>query len=291
MGFRTPALTQERNDAIEQRLKVLETKPALDHDRIALAIERLRDPDQLRARLGDALRYSQRVEAEVGNLGIETLLPNANGDYVGRFLTTWSPDELGHAAAQERLLKVLGLPVYEPRPGDHVPTHNRMAGVLGRVSGHVYEMVSMMYHSIGAINERLAMGAYRRMSTIATDLGETELVEVLLNPMRRDEAAHLGYYRTYARQLRPRLRDWQLAVVRATIVHTYAPVGAGGEADKAPFGRALLALENDPEDPGIADAVHEIAAELLSKPGRTLPPFVHRSLMHCVALARAGTAA
>lgn len=287
MSVRTPALVDERNEAIEQRLHVLETKPVLDQDAVDRAIGRLHDPERLRDRLGDAIRYSQRVEAEVGNLGIETLLPHATTDHVGRFLETWAPDELGHAAAQERLLEALGLPVYVPRPEDHVPVHNRMAGLLGRLSAHAYEMVSMMYHTIGAINERLAMGAYRQMASIVGELGEHELAATLLNPMRRDEAAHLGYYRTYAKQLQPRLRRWQLAVVRAVIVHTYAPVGAGGKADKAPFGRALVALEDDPTDPTIAHAVHEIAAELLARPGDDLPPFVHRSLVHCVELARA----
>lgn len=287
MSIRIPALVREPNDAVEQRLHVLETKPTLDHDEVDRAIGALRDPERLRARLGDAIRYSQRVEAEVGDLGIETLLPHATDDHVGRFLETWGPDELGHAAAQERLLRALELPVYEHRAEDHVPAHNRMAGLIGRLSAHAYEMVSMMYHSIGAINERLAMGAYRRMAAIAADLGEERLASALFQPMRRDEAAHLGYYRTYARQLRPRLRSWQLAIVRAAIVHTYAPVGAGGHDDKAPFGRALLALEHDPEDPGIAVAVHEIAMELLAKRDRNLPPFVHRSLMRCVELAQA----
>ena len=99
--------------------------------------------------------------------------------------------------AQEQLLRALELPVYESRPIDHIPVHNRIAGTLGTLSAHVYEIVSMMYHSIGAINERLAMGAYRQMTAIMTELGEDELAEALMNPMRRDEAAHLGYYRTY----------------------------------------------------------------------------------------------
>ena len=138
------------------------------------------------------------------------------------------PDELGHAQAQDQLLRALDLPVYESRPIDHVPIHNRIAGTLGTLSSHAYEIVSMIYHSVGAINERLAMGAYRQMTTIMTELGEDELADVLMNPMRRDEAAHLGYYRTYARQLRPRLRGWQLAIARGVIVtRTHRSAGQG----------------------------------------------------------------
>ena len=287
MAARAPALVREFSEPIEQKLHLLETKQPLDFESVTDAIARIRDPERLRERLGHAIRYSQRVEAEVGDLGIETLLPQATDDYVGRFLTTWMPDELGHARAQDQLLRALDLPVYESRPIDHIPIHNRLAGTLGTLSTHVYEIVSMMYHSIGAINERLAMGAYRQMTTIMGNLGEHELADALMNPMRRDEALHLGYYRTYAKQLRPRLRAWQLAMVRGVIVHTYAPVGAGKTADKAPMGRALQSMEMDPHDRAFASAVEEIAAELLANPGRRLPPFVQTSLQHCVDLARA----
>jgi hypothetical protein len=286
VALRAPALVRELNEPIEQRLHVLETKTPLDFESVSTAIARIRDPETLRNRLGHAIRYSQRVEAEVGDLGIETLLPQATDDYVGRFLATWMPDELGHARAQDELLRALELPVYEPRPIDHVPFHNRVAGVLGHLSTHVYETVSMIYHSVGAINERLAMGAYRQMTTTLHELGEHELADVLMNPMRRDEAAHLGYYRTYAKQLRPRLRAWQLAIVRNVVVHTYAPVGAGKAHDKAPMGRALTAMQMDPHDRTFGAAVEEIADELLAKPGRRLPPFVQNSLQRCIDLAR-----
>ena len=147
----------------------------------------------------------------------------------------------------------------------------------------------MTYHTIGAINERLALEAYRRMAAILEQLGESELAKALMVPMRNDEAAHLSYYRTYAKQLRPTLAAWQLAVVRALIVHTYAPVGAGEQRDKAPLGRALVQLEADPDDPGIATPLQAIAEELLAD-GTELRPFVRGSLQQCVRLARQAAA-
>ena len=48
----------------------------------------------------------------------ETLLPYAADDHVGRFLTVWVPDELGHGAALERLMATLGLPSFEARPAE-----------------------------------------------------------------------------------------------------------------------------------------------------------------------------
>ena len=97
------------------------------------------------------------------------------------------------------------------------------------------------------------------------------------------------YYRTYARQLRPSLATWQLAAVRALIVNTYAPVGAGEKRDKAPLGRALLQLESHPDDPGIATSVQTIAEELLADDAE-LRPFVRDSLQACVRLARQSAA-
>lgn len=284
---RRPALVHEPNEAVERRVVALEHKPRLDLEDVEAMVARLDNVDVLAERLAASVRYSQRVEAEVAGLSIETLLPYATDDFDGRFLEVWVPDERGHGTALEMLLGALDLPVFEPRGADVVPPHNRIAGVLGRLTRHAYEMVSLTYHSIGAINERLALYAYTRMAEIAVELGEPELADTLLAPMRRDESLHLGFYRTYAKQLRQRMAPWKVAVVRALIVHTYAPVGAGNAADKAPFGDVLIELEDDPENPSTADAVQAVAEDLLGRPGKDLPPFVLESARRCVQLARA----
>lgn len=285
---RTPALVHESNEAVERRVRALETKQSLDLEEVERTVARLDRVDELADRLAASIRYSQRVEAEVADLGIETLLPHAVDDYDGRFLEVWVPDERGHGTALEMLLDRLGLPAFEARSADTVPPHNRAAGLLGRMSANAYEMVSLAYHAIGAINERLAMAAYTRMAEICRELEQHELADVLLTPMRRDESLHLGYYRTYARQLRHRMSSWRVAAVRALIVHTYAPVGAGQKPDKAPLGEVLLELEHDPDDPSVAEAVQAVADELLAtSDGGTVAPFVRNSLGRCVDLARA----
>jgi len=265
----------------------LERKQRLDLDVVDAVVARVPHPDRIGRELGAAIRYSQRVEADVAGLSIATLLPHSKGDHIGRFLDVWVPDESGHGVAQELLLQHLGLPVAPPASPDAVPVHNRIAGVLGRLSRHAYLIVSMTYHTIGAMNERLAIGAYAQMARLAEGLGADELARELFTAMRADESLHLGYYRTYAMQLRHLLAAWQLAAVRALIVHTYAPVGAGAQADKAPFGEVLLALEEDPENPSIAGVVQDIAQDLLAKPGTVLPLFVHHQLRRCVELAHA----
>ena len=284
---RRPALTHEDNVAIERRLHAVHDKPRLALDDIDRVVSTIRHPEELRGRIGDPIRYSQRVEAEVAGLSIETLLPYATDDYDGRFLDVWVPDERGHGEALDRLARVLELPPEVPRDASTVPAHNRIAGLLGRRSAHAYEIVSMMYHSIGAMNERLALGAYTEMGRVAEGVGDPELAEVLFGHLRRDESAHLGYYRTYARQLRSRVTPWQLAITRMLIVSAYAPVGAGDHKDKPLLGRVLAALEDDPDHPDAGPLLQAIADELLAPPGTALKPFVARSLRRCLDAARA----
>ncbi len=266
-------------DPIAAKLERLESKPTLVLDEIDFAV---RDRDAVRARLAAPLRYSQRVEAMVTGLSIETLLPRAAGDdgYINRFLTVWEPDEQGHARALERLLVELDLdpvPLPEEAP---VPIHNRIAGLLGSMSARVHETVELIYHTIGAMNERLAFSAYERMSVVLEELGEDGLVRSLMRPLRRDESAHLGYYRTAARDLRDRLDGWQLAMARGVITRTYAPVGAGDQRDKPAFGATIRAL-GDSRD--LVDRVQSLAESLLSVDERRLRPFVQRSFDRCLA--------
>jgi len=220
-------------------------------------------------------------------LSIETLLPRtASGDgYINRFLTVWTPDEQGHALALDRLLVALDIaPV--PLPQDEpVPFHNKLAGLLGTMSERMHETVELVYHSVGAMNERLAFSAYERMSEILTELGEHRLVDTLLKPLRRDESAHLGYYRTVARELRDRLDRWQIAVARSVITHTYSPVGAGEMKDKPAFAATLLALGDREARTELVDRVQLIAESLLSVDERKLRPFVQKSFDRCLSVA------
>jgi hypothetical protein len=265
-------------DPVAIKLARLESKPSLRVDEVDYGV---RNPAAVRARLAAPLAYSQRVEAMVTGLSIETLLPRtASGEgYINRFLAVWTPDEQGHALALERLLVVLDIEPF-PLPQDEpVPVHNRLAGLLGSMSVRMHETVELVYHSIGSMNERLAFSAYERMSEILTELGEHGLVETLLKPLRRDESAHLGYYRTAARDLRDRLDRWQLAVARFVITQTYSPVGAGDADDKPAFGDTLRSLG---EHRDIVDRVQALAESLLSVDDRRLRPFVQRSFDRCL---------
>lgn len=269
-------------DPIAAKLERLEAKRPLALDAVDFTV---RDRDAVRARLAAPLAYSQRVEAMVTGLSIETLLPRAAGGdgYINRFLTVWQPDEQGHALALEQLLLVLDIEPFPLPQGEPVPLHNRVAGYVGTLSRRMHETVELIYHTIGAMNERLAFTAYERMSDVLLELGELGLVDTLMQPLRRDESAHLGYYRTAARVLGDRLDRWQLAVARAVITSTYAPVGAGDQRDKPGFGATLLALGDRAARDDLADRVQILAEALLSVDERKLRPFVARSFDRCLA--------
>jgi hypothetical protein len=274
-----------RNEAVERRCTALEAKPALDHEAVDRAIERMRRPDVVRDRLGDALLYAQRVEAEVAQLPIEVALPHADDDYMGRFLGVWTPDEVGHGEAQSRLMRAIDLEPAEARTDDWLASH--VAGLASRSSRRLHEIVLMLYHTVGAMNEKLAMSAYQQMARIAADIDEPELADVLFSPMRRDESLHLGYYRTYARELSRQLRPWQRNLVRWVVVQTYAPVGARRPKHKATLGRTIAALGEDPGNPEIAALIQAIAQEVLDKDGPELAPFARSAFVRCADAARA----
>jgi hypothetical protein len=273
------------NEAIERRCAALESKPPLDHQAVDRAIGRLRDPDLVRERLGAPLIYAQRVEAEVAQLPIDVALPHAKDDHMGRFLAVWTPDEVGHGEAQARLMQAVGLRAAEAKTDDWLASH--VAGLASRGSRHLHEIVLMLYHTVGAMNEKLAMSAYQQMARIAEHIGEPELAEALFGPMRRDESLHLGYYRTYARELGRQLQPWQRSFVRWLVVKTYAPVGARRPQHKATLGRTIAALGEKPDDPEIAALIQAIAQEVLQKDGPELPPFTRTAFARCADAARA----
>ena len=219
---------RERNDALERRIHDLERKARLDLDHVQRVVERIRRPEAVATALGAGVRYSQRVEAEVAGLSIETLLPHAADDYDGRFLAVWVPDELGHGYAQEALLRHLDLPTFVPRGADVVPLHNRdrrlpRPAVATRLR-HGLDDVPLDRRDQRAAGDGClrADGRGRRASSARRSWRPS--------CSRRCGATSPATSATTAptpASSGPGCRTWQLAVVRALVVHTYAPVGAG----------------------------------------------------------------
>ena len=136
----------------------------------------MRDRDAVRARLA----CSARVLAAGGGDGHRAQHRDApapgvaSGDgYINRFLTIWEPDEQGHArGARTAADRARASTRSRCRRTSRCPLHNRLAGLLGGASERVHETVELIYHTIGAMNERLAFSAYERMSEVLGELGE-----------------------------------------------------------------------------------------------------------------------
>ena len=142
-------------------------------------------PGRRASSAGRALAYSQRVEAMVTGLSIETLLPRTGtGDgYINRFLAVWTPDEQGHALALDRLLVALDIEPF-PLPQDEpVPVHNRIAGLLGtHVEPHARDRRARL--PLGRRHERAA-GVLR----LRADVGDPRRARRARSGGLADEAA------------------------------------------------------------------------------------------------------
>ena len=165
-----------------------------------------------------------------------------------------------------------------------MPIHNQLAKLLGRLSQRAHEVVELIWSASGAMNEHLAMSAYREMGVVVDELGERSLYETLFKRLRTHEAAHKGFYAAYAREVAQGMHRWQRRLARAIIVHTYAPVGAGAKVDKPALGRTVRALDPDGGwEEKMADPVQRIAEKLLAD-GEPLPPFVRATpIAECAA--------
>ena len=226
-----PTATTTASAGVDSQLEVVERKVPLELDRVDYTVL---NPAALTARLTDPLQYAQRVEIIVTGLGIEHLLPR-HDERIARFLDIWIEDETTHGVALGTLLDQLGLETYVPTDAS-LPIHNQLAKLLGRLSQRAHEVVELIWSASGAMNEHLAMSAYREMGIVVDELGERSLYETLFKRLRTHEAAHKGFYAAYAREVAQGMHWWQRRLARAIIVHTYAPVGAGARVDKPALG-------------------------------------------------------
>ena len=273
-----PTATTTAPAGVDSQLEVVERKVPLELERVDYTVH---NPAALTARLADPLQYAQRVEIIVTGLGIEHLLPR-HDERIARFL-----DDLDrgrddprrrarHPArpARARDLRADRRPAADPQPARQAPRAALAAGPRGRRA--------RSGRASGAMNEHLAMSAYREMGVVVDELGERSLYETLFKRLRTHEAAHKGFYAAYAREVAQGMHRWQRRLARAIIVHTYAPVGAGAKVDKPALGRTVRALDPDGGwEEKVADPVQRIAEKLLAD-GEPLPRFVRDAMAECV---------
>ena len=271
---------------LETRIGRLEDDPPIPLHSVDLSVC---NPGPLREGLAEIFAYIAAVESAVTRnvADITTLLPDL-GDQDHRFLSAWSAHELAHAAIFEALRSEVGLrppvaraeAIQPDKPGATAPRSSfRLFGLLSR-SRWLQDVFKLIYLSRGAMHEHMTYDCYRHLGAQFAALGEGALVRTVTEPIRRQEAAHLGYYRLAAATQRTSLSSVQVQLARRITVITYEPVGAG-ECGKGSAGRVFAGLAGDHMDQ-VLDAVEAVAGELLGDGVRPLPHFVHAAMDNCL---------
>jgi hypothetical protein len=272
------------------RVKRLEDDPPIALGSVDLT---LNDPVPLRRKFGEVFAYIASVERAVTQnvAEVTTLLPDLD-PVERRFLEIWSTHELAHAAIFDALRATLGLggpypggistvapaPVTTlPRP--MLPRPSFRAFGLMATNRWLHDVFKLVYLCRGAMHEHMTYDCYRHLGAQLEALGEHALTHTVTGPIRRQEAAHLGYYRLAAVTHRRRLTPSQIRLARRISLQTYQPVGAG-QCGKRPAGRVFSRLAGEHMDT-VLDAVEDIAGELLGDGVRPLPPFVHAAMDQC----------
>jgi len=265
---------------LEARVCRLEDDPPIALDAVDLTV---RDPAPLRDRFEEIFGYIATVEGAVPQnvADITTLLPDLD-EQDRRFLSVWSSHELAHAAVFDALRAELGLPgpASSVVPDPVRPQRSfRAFGVLA-ASRWLQDVFKLLYLSRGAMHEHLTYDCYRHLGEHFASLGEDALVRTVTEPVRRQEASHLGYYRLAATTQRARMSVSQVALARWLTVHTYTPVGTAPCGARS-TGRVFTGLAGD--DMGaVLDAVEAVADQLLGDGMHPLPRFVHESMDACL---------
>jgi hypothetical protein len=267
------------------RVVRIEEDPPLSLDAVDLTV---RDPEPLVERFDEIFAYIATVEGAVPQnvAEITTLLPDLD-DQDLRFLSAWSTQELAHARVFDALRSQLGLapcpngvPASSVVPDAARPRFSfRIFGALS-ASGWFQDVLKLIYLSRGAMHEHMTYDCYRHLGAHFTSFGEEALVRTVTEPIRRQEAAHLGYYRLAASTHRLRLTPAQVGLARWITVHTYTPVGTA-PCGKGPTGRVFAGLAGDDMD-AVLDGVEAVADQLLGDGSHPLPHFVHRSMDDCL---------
>jgi len=263
--------------SLEARVGRLEDDPPIALEAVDFTVV---DPTALRRRFAEIFTYIATVEGAVPQniADITTLLPDL-GLLDRRFLVVWKGHELAHSAIFDALRDQLGLPerngIDRPAPPTR-PRRSFMAfGALARVTW-LQDVFKLVYLARGAMNEHMTYDCYRYLGHHFGSFGEHALARTVTEPIRRQEAAHLGYYRLAATTHRRTLSPAQVALAGRITVSTYALVGSS-PAGRAESGRVCTALAGDHLD-AVLDSVQDLADQLLGADDRPLPPFVQRAM-------------
>jgi hypothetical protein len=270
---------------LETRVGRLEDEPPIALGSVDLTIG---DPGRLRRQFEEIFAYIARVESAVSQnvADVTTFLPDLD-EQDRRFLSTWSSHELAHAAIFDALRAELGLVSPgqggAPEASEPAPASARFSfRLFGYMATNrwIHDVFKLIYLSRGAMHEHMTYDCYRHMGARFEALGELALFRTVTEPIRRQEAAHLGYYRLAAAAHRSRLSAGQVRLARQLTLHTYAPVGAG-VCGRSSAGRVFAGLAGD-DVVAVLDGVEAVADDLLGDGIHPLPHFVHDAMDACM---------
>ena len=263
--------------SLEARVARLEDEPPIALDSVDLTVIA---PAPLRRRFEEIFAYIATVEGAVPQnvADITALLPGL-GPLDRRFLSVWEGHELAHAAIFDALRTELGLPARPGADRSVRPARSRRSfrayGTLARIPW-LHDVFTLVYLVRGAMNEHMTYDCYRHLGRHFDALGEHALSRTVTEPIRRQEATHLGYYRLAAATHRRSLSPTQVRLARRITVATYALVGST-PAGQAESGRVCTVLAGDHLD-AVLDSVQDLADHLLGEDDRPLPPFVQQAM-------------
>ncbi len=270
------------------RVGRLEDDPPIALASVDLSIN---DPRALRRKFDEVFAYIAAVEhAVTQNVAEITALLPALDEVEHRFLAVWSTHELAHAAIfdalRARIDRETSAPAREgSRSGPPIavpPPARRSFRAFGILASNpwLHDVFKLIYLSRGAMHEHMTYDCYRYLGVQLEALGEHALHRTVADPIRRQEAAHLGYYRLAAVTHRNRLTRSQIRLARQITLHSYLPVGAG-QCGRRPAGRVFATLAGEHMN-AVLDGVEGVAGELLGDDIGSLPPFVHESMDRCL---------
>jgi len=179
-----------------------------------------------------ALRYMCDVEYHtVCYLRDLLVTPSHEEDDVSAFMTMWNREEFWHGEALAAVLGAHGITV----DFDELKATRMKLGwkdrldpvkqsILGNIVGKDFIAVHMTW---GAANEWSAVAAYNRMA----ELEKHPVLAVLLKRIAKQEARHVAFYTTQARERLARSKKARV-ITRFALSKAWGPVGSTIEDDE-----------------------------------------------------------
>ncbi|MFV0426549.1 MAG: GTP-binding protein LepA [Beutenbergiaceae bacterium] len=244
-------------------------------------------PREVVSKYGYVIDFLARVELEVDRNVLEllTLLPDVDDVNKMFYADVWQPQEIQHGLILDRLQQDLGRP--PATPVLEVNFGIKAMGALSNFSA-VQDVAKFMYYLTGASTERQAVLAYNVLTKGLKDIGEPEINETIIGPIKRQEPGHFAFYRMSAEEMvqSGALRPWQLFLARTLRARSYHLVGVKDERTATQMGHVISTLGFDQQLERYAKEVGRIEANLLwaNRNGMEFPPYVLKALRESVEL-------